>query len=170
MPASDKLIQALNQQVGNEMQASLQYISLAHYFDNETLLTLSRFFHKQAEEERVHAMKFVDFLADLDAELRIPSIPEIPFGFQSVEDGVARALEWEKKVTAQIHSLMHLALEEKHLLAQQFLEWFINEQQEEENVMSSLLAVVRRAGPERLLDVEAFLVRENWVAEGAPPA
>ena len=170
MSASDKLIQALNQQVGNETQASLQYISLAHYFDSETLLTLARFFHKQAEEERVHAMKFVTFLADIGGELRIPAIPDIPYGFGSVEDGVASALGWEKKVTAQIHSLMHLAMEEKHLVAQQFLQWFIDEQQEEENVMSSLLAVVRRAGPDRLLDVEAFLVRENWVAEGLPPA
>jgi ferritin len=162
------LIQALNQQVSNEMQASLQYISLAHYFEIETLLTLSRFFHRHAEEERQHAMKFVQFLADVDAELRIPAISDIPYGFQSVEDAVQRALQWEETVTRQIHDLMHLAIEEKTLLAQQFLEWFINEQQEEENVMSSLLSVVRRAGPDRLLDVEAFLVRENWVAEGTP--
>ena len=170
MSASDKLINALNQQVGNEMQASLQYISLAHYFETETLLTLSRFFHKQAVEEHAHAMKFVKFLADLGAELRIPAIPAIPHGFQSAEDAVAQAFQWEQKVTGQIHDLMHLAMEEKHLVARQFLEWFIDEQQEEENVMSSLLTVIRRAGPDRLLDVEAFLVRENWVAEGTPLA
>ena len=64
MLASKELITAINTQVGNEFGASLQYVSIASYFDTEALTGLARFFYRQADEERAHAMKFVQFVVD----------------------------------------------------------------------------------------------------------
>ncbi|HYN21521.1 MAG TPA: ferritin-like domain-containing protein, partial [Thermoanaerobaculia bacterium] len=72
MLANDKLIQAFNQQIGNEMGASMQYIAIASYFDSETLPELAKFFYKQSAEERDHAMKFVKFIHDVGGQVRIP--------------------------------------------------------------------------------------------------
>ena len=71
LASSENLIAGFNQQVGNEMGASMQYISIASFFDTQSLTGLSRFFYAQAEEEREHAMRFVRFVVDSGSELRI---------------------------------------------------------------------------------------------------
>ncbi|HEX2253933.1 MAG TPA: ferritin [Thermoanaerobaculia bacterium] len=164
MLASDKLIHELNQQIGREMAASLQYVSIAAYFDAQALPQLARFFYRQSEEEREHAMKFVKFVIDVEGEVRVPAIPESKHTFASAEEAVALALESERQVTQQINGLMDVSREEKNYIAQQFLDWFMHEQLEEVATMGSLLQVVRRAGPEGLLHVEDYLARTG----GAP--
>lgn len=172
MRASEKLAEAINTQVGNEMFASMKYLSIASYFDAEALPTLARFFFRQAEEERAHAMKFLRFLLDIGAPVQIPAIAQAPCGFASAEDAVATALKSEESVTAQIEELVHLAEKERNLSARNLLNWFLEEQLEEESTMGDLLATVRRAGPDRLLDVETYLDREavNLVGEGGAEA
>ena len=71
---SDKLLKALNQQVGNEMHASMQYIAIAAHFDAENLPRLAAFFYRQADEERLHSMKFVRHVVDLGGNLAMPAI------------------------------------------------------------------------------------------------
>jgi ferritin len=167
--ASDRLIDALNEQIGNEMYASMKYISIATYFDSETLPTLARFFYNQSEEEREHAMKFVRFILELGGRVRMPAIPQPAVDFKSAEHAVQLALTSEEKVTGQIQQLAEIAEDEHNYLARNFLNWFLDEQLEEEDTMEALLSTIRRAGPERLLDVEAYLQREaSTLGTGAP--
>jgi ferritin len=161
MIASEQLGAAVNQQVGNEMGASMQYIAIATYFDSETLPELARFFYRQADEERDHAMRFVRFLVDVDAQVVIPDIPAPKSDFSSAEEAVALSLEWEKTVTQQIYDLVTIAQNDANLIAVRFLDWFINEQLEEVSTMSALLSLVRRAGETGLLHVEEYLSRES---------
>ena len=116
LPTSEKLIDAFNQQVGNEMGASMQYISIASFFDGQSLTGLSRFFYAQAEEERDHAMRLVRFLVDSGQELRIPDIPAARTGFGSAEEAVGLALAWEKEVTQQIYDLVAVARSDGNLI------------------------------------------------------
>ena len=160
MLASDKLIKAINQQVGNEFGASLQYVSIASYFAGEALTGLARFFYRQADEEREHAMKFVKFVVDADGQLEIPPIEAPRSEFESARDAVQAALDWEKEVTQQIYGLADIAREDSNYIAQRFLDWFVDEQFEEVNTMTELLQVVERAGEDGLLFVEEFLARE----------
>ncbi|MCB1056628.1 MAG: ferritin [Acidobacteria bacterium] len=169
--ASDRLIEALNEQVGNEMYASMKYVSIATYFDSETLPTLARFFYRQSDEERVHAMKFVRFILELGGRVRVPAIPQPTTDFESAEHAVALALSSEERVTGQIQDLVRIAEEEQNFLARSFLNWFLDEQLEEEDSMESLLNTIRRAGSDRLLDVEAYLEREaSATGTGTPVA
>ena len=161
MIASEALGAAMNQQVGNEMGASMQYISIATYFDAETLPELARFFYRQADEERDHAMRFVRFLVDVDVAVEIPDIPAPKSDFASAEEAVALSLEWEKTVTQQIYDLVTIAQDDSNHIAVRFLDWFVNEQLEEVSTMGALLSLVRRAGEAGLLHVEEYLARES---------
>jgi ferritin len=161
MLASDKLIGAFNEQIGRELGASHQYIAIASYFQREALPELARFFFRQSAEEREHAVKFVGFINDVEGTVEIPDVPAPKSGFASAEEAVKLSLESEKDVTRQIYELVDDAREESNHIALRFLDWFVTEQLEEVNTMSTLLGIVQRAGEERLLHVEEYLARER---------
>jgi len=155
---SRELATAFNQQIGNEFGASMQYVSIAAHFQQRQLTLLAKLFMDQAEEERMHAMKFVKYMLDTKGDLLIPAIAAPKASFKSAEDAVAAALAWEQDVTRQIGQLMDIAVKESDYLAQSFLQWFIDEQLEEVVKMDRLLGVVRQAGEKNLIMVEAYLV------------
>ena len=170
MLASDKLIEAFNQQIGNEMGASMQYIAIASYFDSETLPQLAKFFYRQSEEERTHAMRFVKFINDVGGKVRIPDLPAPLSEFASAEQAVAKALAWEEEVTRQIYDLVEIARGDRNYVGVRFLDWFVEEQLEEVTTMNDLLSVIRRAGQDRLLFVEEYLVRQGGAGLESPAA
>ena len=157
---SPALEEALNAQIGREFGASLQYVSIAAYFQRDSLPELAGFFFRQADEERLHAMKFVDYILDTGGQVRIPAIPQPGHDFAAAEDAVAAALQWEIDVTHHINGLMDVAIQERDHIAGQFLQWFVAEQREEVSTMSTLRDIVRRAGPSGLLFVEEYLARQ----------
>ena len=158
MLISRELAKAFNDQIGHEFGASMQYVSIAAHFHQRQLKLLSKLFLDQAEEERQHAMKFVQYLLDTKGGLQIPSIPAPAPSFASAEEAVAAALKWEQDVTKQITGLMDTAVKQNDYLAQSFLQWFIDEQLEEVVKMDRLLGVIRQSGERNLLMVEAYLV------------
>ncbi len=158
MLISNELAAAFNAQIGHEYGAGLQYIAIAAHFRHEQLTLLAKLFFKQAEEETQHAMKFVQYMLDTKADLRIPAIPAPKATFASAEEAVQAALNWEEEVTRQITALMDIAVKQNDYLAQSFLQWFSDEQLEEVVTMDRLLNVIRRSGERNLLMVEAYLV------------
>ncbi|MFN3490753.1 MAG: ferritin [Anaerolineales bacterium] len=158
MMISPKLTKAINEQIGNEFGASLQYLSIAAYFQTQRLNLLAKLFFEQADEEKQHALKFVHYVLDTQGKLEIPAVNAPKATFSSAEEAVQAALAWEKEVTEQIKKLMDIAASENDYLAQNFLQWFIDEQLEEINKMDQLLSVIQRAGEKNLLMVEAYLV------------
>ena len=158
MLISPDLAAAINQQIGNEFGASMQYLSIANYFNKHHLKLLAKLFWAQAEEERQHALKFVQYMLDTKGELKIPEIPAPAPAFASAEDAVHAALNWEQEVTRQITGLMDIAVKNNDYLGQGFLQWFIDEQLEEVVKMETLLDVIRQSGERNLLMVEAYLV------------
>ncbi len=158
MLISRDLASAFNQQIGNEFGASMQYVAIAAHFQQKQLTLLAKLFMEQADEERTHAMKFVQYVLDTKGELALPAIAAPKPTFASSEEAVAAALAWEEEVTRQIGRLMDLAVKENDYLAQSFLQWFIDEQLEEVVKMDRLLGVIRQSGEKNLLMVEAYLV------------
>ncbi len=158
MLISKELTKAFNAQIGHEFGAGMQYVSIAAYFNQRQLKLLADLFFKQAEEERQHAMKFVQYVLDTKGDLQIPATPAPKMAFASAEEAVQAALTWEEDVTKQITALMDLAVKANDYLAQSFLQWFIDEQLEEVVKMDRLLTVIKQAGERNLLMVEAYLV------------
>jgi ferritin len=155
---SPELARAINEQIGHEFGASMQYVSIAAHFQRSQLTLLAKLFFAQAEEERQHAMKFVKYLLDTKGELSLPAIPAPVPSFPSAEAAVQAALKWEQEVTRQITTLMDVAVKQNDYLAQSFLQWFIDEQLEEVVKMDRLLGVIRQSGEKNMLMVEAYLV------------
>jgi bacterioferritin B len=155
---SRELASAFNEQIGHEFGASMQYVSIAAHFQQRNLVMLAKLFFDQSDEEKQHAMKFVKYLLDTKAELKIPAIPAPTATFASAEAAVAAALKWEEEVTRQITDLMALAVKQDDYLAQSFLQWFIDEQLEEVVKMDRLLTIIQQSGERNLLMVEAYLV------------
>lgn len=160
MLISKELNKAINDQVGHELQASHQYITIAAYFDSLALKKLAKMFYKQAEEEREHAMKFVHYVAETGGKVEVPAIASPKATFATVEEAIKLSLDWEWEVTRLINELMSLAVEQKDYLGQDFLRWFVSEQLEEVSTMENLLTVVKAAGEKNLIMLEAYLSHE----------
>lgn len=158
MLISRELASAFNDQVGHEFGASMQYVSIAAHFEQRQLKLLAKLFFEQSDEEKTHAMKFVQYLLDTKGELKIPAIPAPKPTFASAEEAVQAALNWENDVTAQITRLMDMAIKQNDYLAQSFLQWFVDEQLEEVVKMDRLLSIIKQSGERNLLMVEAYLV------------
>jgi ferritin len=161
MLISDRMNAALNEQIGNEFCAALQYVAIAAYFDTESLPELAAHFYRQAEEERGHAMRFVKYLVAASANVHIPAIPEARSRFATAEEAVRSALEGEKTVTQQINALVDLAIQESDHITQNTMRWFVTEQLEEVHSMETLLRIIQRAGEGGLLHVEEYLARRS---------
>jgi ferritin len=151
---------ALNEQISNEFAAHQQYIGAAVYYDVETLPRLAQFFYRQALEERTHAMMMVQYLIDVDEEVRIPDISAQQTRYDDAVAPVRMALEQEQRVGEEINALFKLARELEDYKAEQFMQWFVKEQVEEVSLMMDLLNVVERAG-DNLLLVEDYIAREQ---------
>jgi len=158
---SEKMNAAINEQIGREFAASLEYVSIASGFASEGLTELAKHFYRQAEEERDHAMRFVKYVVDAGGKVALPAIPAPKSAFASAEEAVRNSLEWEVTVTKYINGLVDLAMQENDHITQNFLQWFVTEQLEEVSGMETLLSIVRRAGESGLLTVEAILARQG---------
>jgi bacterioferritin B len=167
MIISGQMNAALNEQIGNEFSASLQYVAIASYFACESLPELASHFYLQAEEERVHAMRIVRFMVDAGGEVHIPAIPEARSRFGTAEEAVQKALDGEVAVTRQINALVDRAIQESDHITQNALQWFVTEQLQELSSMETLLRIVQRAGEQGLLHVEEYLARHRSLSSGA---
>jgi ferritin len=162
MPIEQPVADALNAQLGRELEAHLQYLGMSSWFHAEGLPELARFFAAQAAEEHEHAMRVLRYLQDTGAPVAIPSLQAPKATFESAEEAVALALDWERGVTAHIDALVDVAVAGRDHATQAFLQWFVTEQVEELATIGELLQVTRRAGEDNLLLVE------NYVARSAP--
>ncbi len=159
MTINKAMIGPFNEQIKSEFAASAQYIAIAAYFDEMSLIELARFFYRQSEEERMHAMKFIHFMLETGDRPTIPGIPELKNDFSSPADAVQFALDQEGTVTDQINNLVSLSINHSDHSSNNFLQWFVTEQVEEMDTMNTLLQTIKLAGGNLLL-VEEF-VRRN---------
>lgn len=141
MLISDRMANAISEQVGREYGASIQYRMIAAYFEREALPQLLQMFRQQSDEEHAHAVKFIDYVNEAGGVIRIPSIAAGRAEFASIEEAVQIALDSEMSLTSYINQLYDLAIEEHDHLARGMLQWFVDEQLEEVSLMSDLLTV-----------------------------
>jgi len=143
---SDKLLKAMNEQMKAEFYSAHLYLSMAAYCADEDLEGFENFFIAQGEEERFHAMKFYNFINETGGRAVVYGFEDPPADFKSIEDLFATSLDHEKKVTALISAIMDIAQDERNYAAISFLNWFVDEQVEEEDMFSTLLGKVKRFG------------------------
>jgi bacterioferritin B len=157
---SERFVNALNDQIGREFNAAHQYTALAAYYDRLTFPRLAKFFFGQAEEERGHAMKMVDYLRDTGSELRLGDVKAPKTDFADHVEPITLALEHEKKVTVSISELFEIARDTNDYASESFMQWFVDEQVEEESTMDALVQVAERVREYPTM-LEEFLARDG---------
>jgi ferritin len=157
--ASERFVDALNAQIAREFAASHQYVAIGTYYAGETFPRLAEFFYEQAAEEREHAMKMVNYLVDRDAEVDIGGVDAPQPSFADHVEPIKVALEQERQVTVRISELFEIARETRDYTSEQFVQWFLEEQVEEEASMQDLLTVAERTREIPML-LEEYLARD----------
>lgn len=141
---SEKLHEAINEQMNFEFYSAHTYLAMAAYCSNESYDGFANFFLIQAEEERFHAMKFYNFLSNLGYRATIDGFHCPNNDFKSLLEIFETALSHEKEVTRRIYNLSDIALDEREHATMAFLKWFIDEQVEEEATFDTLISKIKR--------------------------
>ncbi|NMB06882.1 MAG: ferritin [Tissierellia bacterium] len=141
---SEKLLKELNDQFNFELESAYVYMSMAAYCSAEDYDGFAHFFIVQAQEEYQHAMKFYDFIYDVDGRAIMKAIPEPDKDYDSILDAFKKALAHEELVTSKINKLVDLAKEENNHVTLNFLQWFVEEQLEEETSMKKIISTLER--------------------------
>jgi bacterioferritin B len=159
MPA-ERFVEALNEQIGREFGASQQYLAVAVWYEDQTLPRLAQLFYDQSLEERGHGLMMAKYLLDSGLLPRVPAVSEPRPQFADMVEPIRISLEQERKVTQQISELAAIAREERDYVSEQFMHWFLKEQVEEIDLMTTLLDTAERSR-DRPLDLEDFIAREG---------
>ncbi len=147
---SEKMLNILNEQVSKEAYASHLYLAMASWADVQGLEGISSWFYAQAEEERGHMLKFIHYINERGGHAIVPVIEQPPKEFEGVKELFDASLEHEQMVTAAINDIVSLALEEKDYTTNNWLQWFVDEQLEEETSVQAIIDKLNILGDHNL--------------------
>ncbi len=137
---------ALNQQINMELQAYYTYLAASAYFDEHALKGFAQWMYHHAQEEMQHAMKLYHFVHSRRGHVALFSLAAPKQDWGSADEVVRDALEHEQKVTASIDAIVKLARAEGDYATDSFLQWFVDEQVEEEEIVDELLQKLNLIG------------------------
>jgi len=140
---------ALNEQVKREEHSSRLYLQMATWCEVNGFPGAASFLYKQADEERMHQLKFVHYINDRGGEAHLQAIEEPAAKYDSLRELFEKVMEHEKYITASINDIYGICLKENDYTTGNFLQWFITEQIEEESTMRSILDKIRLAGDQQ---------------------
>lgn len=137
---------AFNEHLNAEFYSAYLYLSMANYFASENLDGMASWMQIQTDEERLHAMKFIDFINERDGRVVLKAIDEPKFEWESPLHAFKDAYAHECEISAKINALADLAIKENDHAANQFLQWFISEQVEEEATALTIVGKLEMVG------------------------
>ncbi|HFS68108.1 MAG TPA: ferritin [Flavobacteriia bacterium] len=143
---SKKIENALNDQINAEFYSAYLYLSMSAYLNDISLTGFANWMRAQYEEEMFHAMKMYDYLLERGGNVLLNTIKEPKHSWENIIDIFEDVLEHEQEVTASINNLVSLAIDEKDHATVNFLQWFVDEQVEEEASVEELLAQLKLVG------------------------
>lgn len=156
---SEKMNQALNEQIKKEFFSAYLYLQMSVAFDKMGLKVFSAYYRKHAEEEQAHGLKLLDYVLEAGGDVVLLPIPEPTAEYDSADQILEITLSHERGVTESINELAALAESESDRATRSFLNWYIDEQVEEEATAAELLQIARLAGPAMIFAVESRVAR-----------
>jgi ferritin len=143
---SQSVQDALNNQINLEFASAYAYLAMSGYFESANLTGFAGWMRVQYQEELTHALRLFDHMHDRGGTVKLEAITEPKAKFKSALEAFEAALAHEQKVTASIHNLYALAAKENDYATQTMLQWFINEQVEEERNVGQVVDWLKMAG------------------------
>ena len=138
----------LNKQIEKEAHSSASYLAMASWCDQNGLKGSAKLLYDQAKEERDHQMKLFHFINDNGGTAYSPEVQNILHDFNSLEEIFESALEQEISITKSIYDLVEKCRKAKDFATENFLQWFVSEQMEEEQKMRDILQLFELMGGE----------------------
>ncbi len=139
-----KMEAALNEQANAELWSAYLYLSMSYDMDNKGFSGMASWFAHQAKEEFEHATKFLNYIGERDGKALLKPIAEVRQEWNSPKDAFEDTLMHEKAVTGLIHKLMDKAIEMKDYATQNLLNWYVDEQVEEEDTARKILDAIKK--------------------------
>lgn len=143
---SKKVEKAFNQQINEEMYSAYLYLAMSAYFTDLNLDGFANWMRIQAQEEMTHAMKFFDHIHDRDGEVTLKPIKGAEKTWKTPLEAFEAALEHEKYISGCINDLVTLAIKENDHASNNFLQWFVAEQVEEEATANGIVQQLKLIG------------------------
>jgi len=160
---SKQMEKSLNEQIALEAYASSIYLSMASWCEKETLSGCAEFMLRQSEEEREHMLRIFHYINDVGEHALVPAIAQPPNIWSSIKELFEQVYAHEQKVSASIDRLVAQSYEEKDHKTLAFLQWYVEEQREEETLMRTILDRINLIGdgPQSLYYIDKELMAIN---------
>ena len=136
---NDKIAALLNQQINKEFYSAYLYLDMSNYYDELDLDGYANYYNVQAQEERDHALLFMKYMQSIGLKVTLEAIDNPDKVYSSVLDPLVTAAEHERYVSALINAIYHECHEAKDYRTLKFLDWFVDEQREEEDSADSMV-------------------------------
>lgn len=146
MALNKKVEAAMNVQLQKELQSAYVYLGMSAWCETQNLPGMAAWLRRQFEEEQVHAFKFFDFIIDREGRVELQDLTGVSVTYKTPLNVFETALEHERAVTAAINDLYALVADEKDFASQAWLNWFAQEQVEEEKQVTQIVEDLKRAG------------------------
>jgi len=140
---SEKIVTLVNEQITKEQYAAQLYLSMSAWFYAQDLEGIGNYFRVQSKEELMHADKMFDYVNDIGGQIILNEVPKPPHEFNNAQEIFEKALDHERLVTKSIFNIVKAANDESDFATTSFLQWFINEQVEEESSASLLVTKIK---------------------------
>ena len=134
---------ALNEQINAEFHSAYLYLSMSAHFQSSGLVGYANWMRIQFQEELAHATRFFDYVNERGGRVRLAPIQEVQVEFLDIVDVFEKTLAHEQMVTGRINKLMDISIEENDHATKSFLQWFVDEQVEEEGNVEQILNNLR---------------------------
>ncbi len=167
---SKTLEKALNEQVSVEGHASYAYLAMASWCEQQGMNGAAKFFFAQSEEERLHMLKIFHYINSVKGHALAPAIKQPSLNFKGVVEMVKEALHNEEKVTKSVYKLSELAQNEKDYGTYNFLQFYVDEQREEEVLFNHILERIELIGTDGMGRYYIDKELEALTGGGAPTA
>jgi ferritin len=142
----DPIQEALNEQINAELYSEYMYLSIAAYYEDEGLPGFASWMRAQADEERAHAMRLYDYVHERDGRVTLDTIDRPPQEWSGPADAFQAAYEHEVEISRMIDDLVAVAREENDNATENMLQWFVEEQVEEEATAQAVLDKLEHVG------------------------
>ena len=137
---NEKIAYLLNDQINKELYSAYLYLDIANYYDEQDLDGYANYYMIQAQEERDHALLFMKYMQNNGLKITLEAIGKPDKVFTNILDPLVIAAEHERYVTALINNIYHEAHQGKDYRTMKFLDWFVDEQMEEEDNADSMVS------------------------------
>jgi ferritin len=164
----EKIENICNRQIEREGYSSNLYLAMASWAETSGLSGVAGWMYAQADEERLHMLKFIKYVNERGGKAIIPALKQPPVEYTSVEDVFKEVLKHEEFVTASINEIVALTLDEKDFNTHNFLQWFVMEQVEEEASVKTILDKVRLVGKNNMYEFDRDVLSLRRPAGTAP--